>query len=104
MLSRYIYVLFQHGHPEISLCESLESWPPPIIIMNPGCMGTKSPVPVTCRIYAMFVFSAEIVINHVCSKSILIFPLEKVKGCQEHTSVLQLIKENEKSLEMTKRK
>lgn len=29
---------------------------------------------------------------------------KKVKGCQQHTSVLQLIKEDEKSLERIKRK
>ena len=36
-----------------------------------------SPIPVTYGIYAMFVSSAEIVINYVCSKCILIFPLEE---------------------------
>ena len=36
-----------------------------------------SPIPVTYGIYGMFVSSAEIVINYVCSKCILIFPLEE---------------------------
>lgn len=37
----------------------------------------QNPVLVTCRICALFVFSAEIVINYVCSKHILIFLLKE---------------------------
>lgn len=36
-----------------------------------------SPIPVTYGIYAMFVSSVETVINSVCSKCMLIFPLEE---------------------------
>lgn len=45
--------------------------------VDSGSMRTKSPVAMTCRVWATFVFSPAIVINYVCSKYILIFLLEE---------------------------